>query len=130
MDNSIDITTPAFLFSTISLLMGAYTARFSAISKLIRKLHHEVKNGQQSFGTLETQIGILNRRLRYVKYLQFFAVLSLFFSTFAMLAILVDLMFLGIFNFVLSLIFFMISLIFSILEIQSSVRAINWQIEI
>ncbi len=37
----LELTTPALLFSTTSLLMLAYTNRFLAIAKLIRKLHDE-----------------------------------------------------------------------------------------
>ncbi len=35
----IDFTTPALLFSTISLLLLAYTNRFLGLSKVIRELH-------------------------------------------------------------------------------------------
>ena len=129
MNFSISLTTPAFLFSTLSLLMSAYTARFSGISNLIRKLHEKIISENKSREDFENQVKILKKRLSYIKYLQFFAILSLFFSTFAMFAILIDIMTMGVFNFALALLFFLISLVFSILEIQCSVRAINWQIE-
>ncbi|MFY8200158.1 MAG: DUF2721 domain-containing protein [Pirellula staleyi] len=35
----IDFTTPALLFSTISLLLLAYTNRFLGLSKVIREQH-------------------------------------------------------------------------------------------
>ena len=35
----IDLTTPALLFSTISVLLLAYTNRFFGLASIIRKLH-------------------------------------------------------------------------------------------
>ena len=40
---NIDLTTPALLFSTISLLLLAYTNRFLALAKVIRTLHREYR---------------------------------------------------------------------------------------
>ncbi len=37
----IDLATPALLFSTISLLLLAYTNRFLALASIIRKLHED-----------------------------------------------------------------------------------------
>ena len=46
MNEPITLTTPALLFSAISLIMLAYTNRFMSYATLIRTLHEKFKVNQ------------------------------------------------------------------------------------
>src|SRR5258708_28104846 len=73
----INITTPAVLFPAVSLLLLAYTNRFLALASVIRKLHADYKASPSPH--FLSQIQNLRRRIRLVRNMQFFGVLSLLF---------------------------------------------------
>jgi Protein of unknown function (DUF2721) len=73
----ISINTPALLFPAISLLMLAYTNRFPGLASLIRNLHPGYKDHTDKAGVL-LQIKNLRLRLRLIRQMQLFGVLSLF----------------------------------------------------
>jgi hypothetical protein len=81
----LTISTPALLFSTVSLLMIAFTNRFLAISSLIRDLHDKFRNTPDK--VLVEQIRTLHKRLRLIRTIQVLAVLSLLFSAVCMFVI-------------------------------------------
>jgi hypothetical protein len=81
----LTISTPALLFSTVSLLMIAFTNRFLAISSLIRDLHDKFRNTPDK--VLVEQIKTLHKRLRLIRTIQVMAVLSLLFSAVCMFVI-------------------------------------------
>lgn len=123
----LQLSTPALLFSAITLLMLAFTNRFLAIATLIRGLH---KNHRKSPDEeiIVAQIHNLRRRLTLIKNMQLFGVFS-----FLLCIICMYLLFLGITEaanwvFVASMLSLLISLVISLVEIHISTKALNLEL--
>lgn len=123
----ITITTPALLFPAISLIMLAYTNRFLALASLVRSLHAKYLDHNKS-GVIHGQIKNLRYRLRLIKYMQAYGVLSFVSCVICMLFIFLKWNFWAELLFGLSLIFFTISLIISLIEIQKSTTALELEL--
>ena len=123
MHEEITLTTPALLFSAISLIMLAYTNRFLSYATLIRNLHEKFKANPNE--VLLGQIDNLRRRLYLTKYMQILGVSSLFLCVVTMFLIFVGSSILAVWVFGLALILLIASLGVSIHEIQISVKALN-----
>lgn len=123
----ITITTPALLFSAISLIMLAYTNRFLALASLVRSLHAKYLENNRS-GVLHGQIKNLRFRLRLIKHMQAYGVLSFLSCVVCMLLIFLERLFWAELLFGLSLVFFTISLIISLVEIQKSTVALELEL--
>lgn len=119
----IELTTPALLFSTVSLTMLAYTNRFLALAKLIRELYDQYSR-QQEVG-LFRQIYILKHRLNLVKQMQLFCILALASSMLSMLSMLLENKSPAILFFGISLVLLIVSLGFSVFEILLSTQALD-----
>jgi hypothetical protein len=119
----LELTTPALLFSTVSLTMLAYTNRFLALAKLIRDLYDQYSR-QQDVG-LFRQIYILKHRLNLVRQMQLLCILALASSMISMLCLLLQHQLLAMGCFGLSLVLLIISLGFSVYEISLSTHAID-----
>lgn len=65
---NIDLTTPALLFSTISLLLLAYTNRFLALATVIRTLHGAYQKSPDPVAA--AQITNLRKRVNLIKDMQ------------------------------------------------------------
>lgn len=122
------LTTPALVFSTISLLMLAYTNRFSAIASLIRSLHDEIEEKGKDNIVISSQIKSLKRRVKLIRNMQFLAIIALFFCVFSMFLLFFEKSLAGEIVFALALVLLMISLIISAIEINMSVHALNIQL--
>ena len=120
----ISITTPALLFPAISLLMLAYTNRFLALASLIRNLHAKYKDHANKEGVLK-QIRNLRLRLRLIRLMQFFGILSLILCVLSMFFVFEQLSGWANFLFVSSLVAMLISLFLSLSEIQISTKALE-----
>ncbi len=120
----LSITTPALLFPAISLLMLAYTNRFLALASLIRNLHSRYKDHTNKEGVLR-QIENLRLRLRLIRLMQLFGVLSLFLCVVSMFFIYVEIRMIAGLFFVFSLVSMLTSLFLSLSEIQMSTRALE-----
>ena len=120
----ITINTPALLFPAISLLMLAYTNRFLALASLIRNLHSNYKNHTDKEGVLK-QIKNLRLRLKLIRQMQLFGVLSLFLCVLSMFFVYERFNFWANFLFAFSLIAMLLSLFLSLYEIQISTRALE-----
>lgn len=120
---TINIETPALLFSATSLILLAYTNRFLTIAQIIRSLkkHYDEDHSR----SILLQIKNLNMRLTLIKYMQLFGVLSLFLSVFAMLILYLQQAQIGIYLFGLSLLCLLVSLGISFWEISISVKALQ-----
>ncbi|WP_026704186.1 DUF2721 domain-containing protein [Flavobacterium soli] len=120
---TLNIETPALLFSATSLILLAYTNRFLTIAQIVRglKKNYEEKNSK----TTLLQIKNLNLRISLIRSMQLFGVLSLFLSVFAMLLLFVEQELAGIYLFGLSLLSLLISLGISFWEISISVKALQ-----
>ena len=123
MHEEITLTTPALLFSAISLIMLAYTNRFLSYATLIRSLHEKFKINPNE--VLLGQIANLRRRLYLTKYMQILGVSSLFLCVFTMFLIFVGSSLLAIWMFGTALLLLIASLGISIHEIQISVKALD-----
>ena len=120
----ISITTPALLFPAISLLMLAYTNRFLALASLIRNLHAKYKDHTNKEGVLQ-QIKNLRLRLRLIRLMQFFGVLSLILCVLSMFFVFEQMGLWANILFVCSLVSMLASLFLSLSEIQISTRALE-----
>ncbi len=119
----IDLTTPAILFSTISLLLLAYTNRFLGLAKIIRELHRDYQaNPQQRF---VDQINNLRRRVILIRDMQFLGVVSLLLCTVSMVMVFGQWTGLASLTFVISLLLMAASLTLSLMEIRMSIGALN-----
>ena len=123
MYEPITLTTPALLFSAISLIMLAYTNRFLSYANLIRTLHEKFKVKPDD--VLLGQIANLRKRLYLTKYMQILGVTSLFLCVLTMFLIFIGSQLLAVWMFGIALLLLIASLGLSILEIQISVHALN-----
>ncbi|PWS29371.1 DUF2721 domain-containing protein [Pedobacter yonginense] len=123
----LTINIPALLFPAISLIMLAYTNRFLALATLVRSLKAKYEDGEKTSG-LHKQIKNLRYRLKLIKNMQAFGVLSFASCLFCMFFIYLEWQTVAEILFALSLIFFMISLIISLIEIQISTTALELEL--
>lgn len=120
---TLQIETPALLFSATSLILLAYTNRFLTIATIIRGLKKVYKEKENRLILLE--IKNLNLRLTLIRYMQMAGVMSLFLSVFTMLLLFIDQTILSLYFFGFSLLSLMISLGISFWEISISVNALR-----
>lgn len=139
---NFDISTPAVLFTTICLLLSAYIARFTKLSRLIRTFHDEIEFLDKEKGISEEdirqygkekyyqQIGIFKKRISIIKYVHISGVLSLFFATASMFFILVEFNNFSYYSFASSLAFFLSAILLVLADIYYSLKALDSSIEI
>ena len=119
----LSLTTPALLFSAVSLILLAYTNRFLSYAQLVRTLKE--KHLQHPSKVTRAQIDNLLRRLHLTRTMQLLGVTSLFLCVVTMFLIYVGLMLLSAYVFGAALLLLVGSLGVSIWEIQISVRALE-----
>ena len=131
--HNFQLTYAAFLFPAIPLMMISFGNRYTSLSKLIRKIHDEFINkkispNDKSASRYFAQIQILNKRLRYVKLMQFFSGISFFLNLFT---ILVGIYFLDIslIIFITALFFFALAICVFLIEINISTKALRTHLE-
>ena len=131
--HNFQLTYAAFLFPAIPLMMISFGNRYTSLSKLIRKIHDEFINkkispNDKSASRYFAQIQILNKRLRYVKLMQFFSGISFFFN---LITILVGIYFLDIslILFIIALFFFALAICVFLIEINISSKALRTHLE-
>lgn len=119
----LSLTTPAVLFSAISLLLLAYTNRFLTIAQLVRNLHAKYKENKDAiiFG----QIKNLRMRINLIRNMQIFGIISLLLCVACMFLLYVEYIAIAEIIFGIALILLIASLALSVWEIQISVRALN-----
>lgn len=122
----LTLTTPALLFSAISLIMLAYTNRFLAYAAVIRNLHD--KYLKEKDNSLLRQIQNLKKRLHLTKWMQIFGISSLLLCVLTMFLIYVDEHLFATYFFGIALILLIISLALLIKEIQISTEALQHHI--
>jgi hypothetical protein len=123
----ITINTPALFFPAISLVMLAYTNRFLALASVVRNLHSQYNEGDKK-EKIHGQIKNLKYRLRLVKNMQTFGVLSFLSCIFSMYFIYINQMTWANIMFGLAMLVFIISLIMSLIEIQLSTKALELEL--
>ena len=122
----LTLTTPALLFSAISLIMLAYTNRFLAYASVIRNLHDIYLEKKDT--SLLRQIKNLKLRLNLTRWMQIFGISSLLFCVVTMFLIYVHLNTMAVWVFGVALILLIISLSLLIKEIQISSQALQHHI--
>jgi hypothetical protein len=120
---SITLTTPALLFSAISLLLLAYTNRFLALASLVRNLHSRYKEHPDEL--LFGQIRNLRKRLNLIRNMQILGITSLLLCVVCMFLIYIEKMYVAEILFGVALLLLIGSLALSVREIQISVKALN-----
>lgn len=120
-------STPALLFSAISLFMMAHTNRFLALAKLIRD-HVELYDKTKEDRILR-QIKNFKIRLKVIKYSQITAILSFLLCVVSMFFIFLEKLIDAEISFGISLVFLFVSLIFSLHELLLSIGALNIEME-
>ncbi len=119
----IDLSTPALLFSTISLLLLAYTNRFLGLASIIRKLHAD--HSEKPNENYVEEIKNLRRRVYLIRDMQTLGVCSLLACTVCMSALFMGWLAVGKMIFGASLVLMAGSLALSIIEIRISVGALD-----
>lgn len=122
----LTLTTPAVLFSAISLIMLAYTNRFLAYAAVIRNLHDIYLERKEE--SLIRQIKNLKLRLNLTRWMQIFGISSLLFCVLTMFLIYVHQQNMAVWVFGFALILLIISLALLIKEIQISAQALQYHI--
>lgn len=118
----LTLTTPALLFSAVSLILLAYTNRFLSYAQLVRTLKEQ--HLQHPSKVTRAQIDNL-RRLHLTRTMQILGVTSLFLCVVTMFLIYVGLVRTSAWVFGAALLLLIASLGVSIREIQISVRALD-----
>ena len=121
--NQLTLTTPALLFSAISLLLLAYTNRFLTYANVVRSLHARFKENPDSL--IIGQIQNLRKRLVLTRSMQLLGIGSLLLCVLCMFLVYVDLQLMAEVTFGIALVMLILSLAISIREIQISVRALD-----
>ncbi len=122
-----NISTPALLFSAISLLLLAFTNRFLAVANRVRQFI-SVYNEKPDENLLK-QITNFKIRLQLMKNTQIFGVLSFLFCVICMFFVLLLHIVIAKVIFAVSLVLLMISLLFSLSEIFISIDALKLELD-
>lgn len=122
----LTLTTPALLFSAISLIMLAYTNRFLAYAAVIRELHAKYKKNPDR--VLIAQIKNIKQRLYLTRYMQIFGITSLLLCVLTMFLIYIQQDTPAVWVFGVALLLLIVSLGLLIIEIQISVKALEHHI--
>ena len=121
--DKLTLTTPALLFSAVSLILLAYTNRFLGYAQLVRNLYEKFKENPDA--VLLGQIKNLRKRLKLTRAMQMLGVQSLFFCVGSMFLIYVNLNVAATWVFGIGLLQLIVSLAISAWEIQISVKALD-----
>ena len=122
----LTLTTPALLFSAISLIMLAYTNRFLSYAAVVRNLHDKyLINKDQA---IIKQIANIKKRLYLTRSMQIFGISSLLLCVLTMFLIYIKQHLIAVWVFGIALLLLIISLGLLIKEIQISVNALEHHI--
>ena len=119
----LTISTPALLFSTVSLMMIAFTNRYLAIASLIRDLHEKFQANKSTIYV--DQIKSLHRRLYFIRNIQIIIVSSLLLSSVCILLIMQGLQLAARTLFYGALVMQIVALGLSVWEISMSISALK-----
>ena len=119
----ISLTTPALLFPAVTLLMLAYTNRFTTLATIIRNLHAQYQDERDD--NLLAQIENLRYRVYLIRNMQIYGVLSLLLCVVSMFAIFAGWNAGGQWSFAVALILMIISMLISLRELMISVGALD-----
>ena len=124
----LTIGTPVLLFSTVSLLMIAFTNRNLAISHLVRELHMKFREDKTDKFII-LQIKNLQYRIKLIRNMQIIIIVSMLLSALCMLLILLNQQIIARWFFVGALLLQIVALVISIIEITKSMNALNIELQ-
>ena len=116
----LTLTTPALLFSAVSLILLAYTNRFLSYAQLVRQLRDRYMENPT-----DITVAQIEKRLNLTRTMQGLGIASLFFCVVSMFLIYIGLQLLSVYVFGLALILLIASLGVSFREIQISTRSLE-----
>jgi len=119
----LGIGTPALLFSTVSLLMIAFTNRFMSMASLIRGLHEKFQLNPDD--SILKQIQNLRLRMKLIQYMQIIAIFSLILSVVCMFLLFMEEQLIARWFFGIGLLGMCIALCMSAWEITISTKALE-----
>ena len=119
----LTLTTPALLFSAVSLILLAYTNRFLSYAQLVRQLRDRYVENPSDI--TEAQIENLRKRLNLTRTMQGLGIASLFLCVVSMFLIYIGLQLFSAYVFGLALILLIACLGVSFREIQISTRSLE-----
>lgn len=119
----LTLTTPALLFSAVSLILLAYTNRFLSYAQLVRQLRDRYVENPSDI--TEAQIENLRKRLNLTRTMQGLGIASLFLCVVSMFLIYIGLQLFSAYVFGLALILLIAPLGVSFREIQISTRSLE-----
>lgn len=119
----LTLITPTFIFSAISLIFLAYTNRFLSYAALVRDLKD--KYMEEPTAITRAQIDNLQKRLKLIKRMQVFGIVSLLLCVATMFLIYINYQTIAVYVFGVGLVFLIISLAYSIWEIMISAKALE-----
>ncbi|SRR6056297_1153364 len=123
MHEAFTLTTPALLFSAISLILLAYTNRFIAYTQVVRNLYKQYQENPTS--VIKGQIFNLRKRLYLIRTMQILGVVSLFLCVVTMFLLFIGSQLIAAYIFAVALLLLCASLAVSIREIRISVKALE-----
>ena len=123
MHEAFTLTTPALLFSAVSLILLAYTNRFIAYTGVVRNLYKQYIESPST--VLRGQIYNLRKRLHLIRIMQILGVTSLFLCVITMFLVFIGQQLIAAYSFAVALLLLCASLAMSIWEIQISVKALE-----
>lgn len=121
--DQLTLTTPALLFSAISLILLAYTNRFLAYATVVRNLHSNFKENPSRL--LLGQIENLRTRLKLTRSMQVLGIGSLLLCVLCMFLVYIQMQGWAELIFGIALVLLILSLSLSIKEILISVKALD-----
>lgn len=119
----LNLSTPALLFSAVSLILLAYTNRFLSYAQLVRTLKEQYV--QKHSEVTAAQIDNLHRRLYLTRSMQVLGISSLFLCVITMFLIYIGFNTTAVYVFGIALLLLIASLGISIWEIHISVKALE-----
>ena len=120
----LTLTTPALLFSAVSLILLAYTNRFLSYAQLVRQLRDRYLDNPEDEITV-AQLDNLKKRLNLTRMMQGFGIASLFFCVVSMFLIYIGLQTISAYIFGFALLLLIVSLGVSFREIQISTQSLK-----
>lgn len=119
----LNLSTPALLFSAVSLILLAYTNKFLSYAQLVRTLKEQYV--QKHSEVTAAQIDNLRRRLYLTRSMQVLGISSLFLCVITMFLIYIGFHTTAVYVFGVALLLLIASLGISIWEIHISVKALE-----
>ena len=119
----LNLSTPALLFSAVSLILLVYTNRFLSYAQLVRTLKEQYV--QKHSEVTAAQIDNLRRRLYLTRSMQVLGISSLFLCVITMFLIYIGFHTTAVYVFGIALLLLIASLGISIWEIHISVKALE-----